>query len=201
MENDQITLRFARVEDAKELLEIYKPYVEKTAITFEYEVPSESDFKTRIQKTLRKYPYIVALNEGKIIGYAYASSFKNRQAYDWSVETSIYLSEDARGKGLGTILYNALELILKKQGIININACITAPKPKSNYITDASIKFHEKRGYKLVAHFHNSGFKFDEWYDMVWMEKFINDHMVPPKSVKWFSEFDFSKLLKNNFTS
>lgn len=201
MENDQIKMRFAKVEDAKELLEIYKPYVEKTAITFEYDIPTVTEFQNRIKKTIRKYPYIVALTDGKIIGYAYASSFKNRQAYDWSVETSIYLSEDARGKGLGTTLYNALELILMNQGIININACITAPKAKSNYVTDASIKFHEKRGYKLVAHFHNSGYKFDEWYDMVWMEKFISAHTVPPKPVKWFSECDFSKLLKNNFTS
>ena len=82
------------VEDAEELLEIYAPYVENTAITFEYDVPSKDEFEERIKNISAKYPYIKAVHEGKIVGYAYAASFKDRRAYDWSVETTIYVKNN-----------------------------------------------------------------------------------------------------------
>lgn len=84
------------VEDAEELLEIYAPYVENTAITFEYDVPSKDEFEERIKNISAKYPYIKAVHEGKIVGYAYAASFKDRRAYDWSVETTIYVKITVR---------------------------------------------------------------------------------------------------------
>lgn len=172
-----ITIREARLEDAKELLAIYKPYVEKTAITFEYEVPTEEEFANRVANTLEKYPYLLAVNEKEeIIGYTYASAFKTRKAYDWSVETSIYIKEGRHGEGLGKLLYQSLEDALKEMGICNMCACIAYPNPKSEI-------FHEKLGYKTVAHFHKSGFKMGKWYDMIWMEKFIGDHTEEPQEV------------------
>ena len=171
-----ITTRTAAPADAKALLAIYTPYVEQTAITFEYDVPTLEEFKSRIQTTLQKFPYIIAEEDSKILGYAYASPFKERAAYGWSVETSIYVKQDERQKGIGRILYDRLEEILKKQGILNVNACIGYPQIEDEYLTQDSVRFHEKLGYSMVGTFHKCGYKFGRWYDMVWMEKFIGEH-------------------------
>ena len=126
MSETAITIRMAEEGDAEALLAIYAPYVEKTAITFEYKVPTVREFKNRIASTLKRYPYLAAVRDGRILGYAYASEFKERAAYDWAVETSVYVSEDARRTGAGSILYEALENYLKRQNVINVNACIMA---------------------------------------------------------------------------
>ena len=117
-------VRIAGGEDAEKLLAIYAPYVENTAITFEYEVPSIEEFRERIEHTLSRYPYLVAERGGEIMGYVYASAFKTRAAYAWAVETSIYIRTDAKHLGLGKLLYTALEGALKLQNITNVTACI-----------------------------------------------------------------------------
>lgn len=170
-----VIIRDALPEDANTLLTIYTPYVLNTPITFEVEVPTLSDFKERIHTISSKYPYFVAILNKRIVGYAYASTFKGRAAYDWSVETSIYVDEAFRGNGIGRVLYSALENALKKQHICNVCACIVYPNPPS-------ITFHESFGYQTIAHFHKSGYKFNTWHDMIWMEKFINEHNIPPES-------------------
>lgn len=180
---NKIQLRMATKEDAKALLAIYRPYVEHTNITFEYEVPSEEEFERRIEQTLEKYPYLVAVCEDNIVGYAYASAFKSRAAYDWCVETSIYVDEKARGLGVGQKLYGKLEELLKKQHIINVNACIAYPNPKS-------IAFHEKQGYRKVAHFSKCGYKLGKWVDMIWMEKFIGEHPDAPELILKVTEIE-----------
>lgn len=114
-------IRTARAEDASEIREIYAPYVEKTAVTFEYEVPSVEEFRSRIEHTLQKYPYIVAEENGEILGYAYTGAFVGRAAYDWSAETTIYLKQNKQKMGLGKKLYEVLELISKAQNICNLN--------------------------------------------------------------------------------
>ena len=101
-------IRVAALDDAEELLKIYAPYVRETAITFEYEVPSPEEFRERIAHTLEKYPYLVAEHDGKIVGYAYVSPFKERAAYAWAVETSIYVRREGRRQGVGRALYAAL---------------------------------------------------------------------------------------------
>ena len=98
---DTITIRTANLDDAAALLAVYAPYVEQTAITFEYEVPSLEEFRGRIAHTLRRYPYLAAEESGEILGYAYTGPFGERAAYSWAVETSIYLRQDVRGQGLG----------------------------------------------------------------------------------------------------
>lgn len=195
MKNHEIEIRTASVSDAEKLLEIYKPYVEKTAITFEYEVPSLEEFALRIDNTLKKYPYLVALKDGKIIGYAYASKFKGRAAYDWAVETSIYIAEDAKGMGTGKKLYKSLEKSLVLQNILNMNACIACTDNEDEHLTNGSIAFHEKMGFLTVGRFHAVGYKFGKWYDMIWMEKHIGDHNENPRAVKKFGEIkDFLKF-------
>ncbi|MCP0887285.1 N-acetyltransferase family protein [Ligilactobacillus sp. WILCCON 0076] len=182
------SFRIAKKTDAQALLDIYAPYVENTAITLETNVPSLSEFSTRIYTILKKYPYIVAEQNEKIVGYAYVSAFKERAAYDWSVETSIYLAQNIRHQGLGTQLYNLLEKICQAQNITNMNACVTYPRTANDpYVTQASILFHENRGFKLNAHFHNCANKFNRWYDMVWLEKSLLPHTIPVVKVKPFA--------------
>lgn len=175
-----VMVRMATEIDAEELLKIYSPYVMDTAITFEYEVPSVTVFEQRIKNILKKYPYIVALEENRIVGYAYASEFKERAAYDWTVETTVYLKQDCRGKGLGKILYIALEDILKRQNILNLNACIAYTPFEDIYLNNTSTAFHQHLGYSKVAHFTKCGYKFGTWYDMIWMEKLIGEHLDMP---------------------
>ncbi|MDD2970959.1 MAG: GNAT family N-acetyltransferase [Lachnospiraceae bacterium] len=184
---DSITIRLTKAEDAERLLAIYEPYVLTTPITFEVVVPTLSDFRNRIRTISGRYPYLTALKNDVIVGYAYASAFKGRAAYDWSVETSIYMDQDYRGHGVGRMLYTALEACLKKQNICNVCACITYPNP-------ASISFHEAFGYGTVAHFHKSGYKFGSWHDMIWMEKFIGEHMDEPHAFVPFSQILENKI-------
>ncbi len=176
------------VSDARELLDIYAPYVTDTAITFEYEVPSLEEFENRIKNISAKFPYIKAVDdEGQIVGYAYAGTFKGRSAYDWSVETTIYLKQDCKRKGYGTKLYEALEKSLKQMGIINVNACISYLREgrTDEHLTNDSMHFHERKGYKLVGTFHDCGYKFGTWYDMIWMEKMLGPHIDEPSPVKF----------------
>ena len=181
-------IRIATENDAEKLLEIYAYYVKNTAITFEYEVPSLDEFKKRIHKTLSKYPYLVSEQDGAILGYAYAGAFKERSAYDWAVETTIYIAKDARKKGLGRELYMALENALSLQNVINLNACIGYPDVEDEYLTKNSASFHEHLGYRMVGEFHKCGYKFGRWYNMVWMEKFITEHPKNPASILSFDE-------------
>ena len=175
------------IEDAKELLKIYAPYVENTAISFEYEVPAVEEFAGRIKAIISKYPYIKATADGEILGYAYATSFKGRRAYDWAVETTIYIKQDVRGNGIGRMLYEILEKSLKEMGILNMNACIAVAKENDPHLTNASKCFHEMMGFSMVGTFHKSGYKFDTWYDMIWMEKIIGQHKDNPQAVKFGS--------------
>ena len=167
-------IRSAATEDADRLLEIYSYYVENTAISFEYETPSLEEFRGRISHTLEKYPYLVAEENGVIQGYAYAGIFKGRAAYDHCCEVTIYLDRDSKGKGYGRALYEALEDALKKQGIINLYACIGDPIVEDEYLTKDSEKFHQHMGYTKVGEFHKCGYKFGRWYNMIWMEKIID---------------------------
>ena len=105
-----LKIRPVTLKDAPELVRIYAPYVEKTAITFEYDVPSIKEFEGRIEKILQRFPYLVAEVDSHILAYAYASTYYDRSAYDWAVEVSVYVDQDHRGQGLGSRLYKALEM-------------------------------------------------------------------------------------------
>lgn len=170
------TVRNAALEDAGRILEIYDYYVKNTAITFEYETPSLAEFKERMRRTMKRYPYLVILKDGRIEGYAYAGAFIGRAAYDWSCEMTIYLDCGARKCGLGRALYEAMEKALREMGILNLYACIGYPDRDDEYLTTNSADFHAHLGYKTVGEFHQCGYKFGRWYDMIWMEKIIGEH-------------------------
>ena len=186
-----ITFRIAKVEDASRILEIYAYYVENTAVSYEYDVPSLEEFMERIRNILVKYPYIVAEEDGRIVGYIYASRFAQRAAYGWAAGTSIYIDREYHRRGIGKLLYEKLEAILKLQNITNLYAGAADPMEEEDpYLTRNSEHFHEAIGYKPVARYHGCGSKFGRWYNLLWMEKIINEHTVPPKKVIPFSELD-----------
>jgi len=174
---DGLVIRDAKVEDAAALLEIYAPYVTDTAVTFEYEVPSVAEFARRISEISAKYPYLVAEISGKPVAYAYAHQFQSRAAYQWAVESSIYVDKECRQCGIGSQLHETLRKRLQRQGILNMNACIAYPTEHNDpYLTFDSVRFHERMGFTKVAHFHKCGKKFGRWYDMIWMELLIGEH-------------------------
>nr|WP_320024352.1 GNAT family N-acetyltransferase [uncultured Acetobacterium sp.] len=181
--NTDITIRMAMESDTEKILAIYAPYIRDTAITFEYTVPTIEEFSARMKKTLSKYPYLVAVRNEEILGYAYASEFKNRAAYDWSVETTIYIKQETRKNGVGKKLYQALEKVLERQHICNLYACIAYPNP-------GSIGFHEHLGYRTIGHFSKCGYKLETWYDMIWMEKMIGAHEMSPQPFITITELD-----------
>lgn len=186
-----MTIEKVTIDDAEELLAIYAPYVRDTAVSFEYVVPSVEEFADRIVQISAKYPYIKAVEDGKIIGYAYANTFKGRKAYDWSVETTVYVRKDAKRNGTGRRLYECLEQSLMKMGVLNMNACIASAKVEDEFLTNDSMYFHSRMGFTEVGRFHNSGYKFGRWYDMIWMEKLIGSHDAHPGEVR-FGEWDIS---------
>lgn len=173
----EITVRDALPGDAERLLEIYAYYVENTAVSFEYVPPSLPEFQARMKSTVKKYPYLVIEKDGEIRGYAYAGAFSGRAAYDRSCENTIYIDRAARGCGLGRIIYEALEERLKKTGVLNMYACIAYPEAADEYLTPDSAEFHRRMGYVKVGEFHKCGYKFGRWYNIIWVEKLIGEHL------------------------
>ena len=188
----EVIIRTASPTDASKLLEIYEYYVKYTAITFEYEVPTLGEFQNRIEATLQEYPYLVAEVDGEIAGYVYAGRFRARAAFDWSASTSIYLSRKYQRLGLGKMLYERLEEILKKQNITNLYASVADPVEEDEYLTRNSERFHEAMGYKTMGKFEKCGSKFGRWYNLIEMEKIIGEYCSPPKEFipfdKWNEE-------------
>ncbi len=189
------TIRTATEQDAGELLAIYAPYIQRTAVTFEYAVPPVDAFAERIRGILTKYPYLAAERDGEIIGYAYAGTFHKRAACAWNVETAIYVRMDKRGTGVGRELYEALEQALILQNVLNMNACIAYTETEDEYLTKNSVQFHRHLGFTYVGRFHQCGYKFGRWYDLAWMEKHIGAHTETPASVRNFCEIkDFMDI-------
>ncbi|WP_295153062.1 GNAT family N-acetyltransferase [uncultured Campylobacter sp.] len=127
------------------------------------------------------------LKPGQILGYAYASAFKERAAYDWSAESSVYVSQNVRACGIGRLLYEALERALRAQNIANMNACIACGDDE--YLNDASVRFHERMGFCFVGKFERCAYKFGRWYDMAWMQKPIGAHLQNQPAMRPFARF------------
>ena len=195
--NKQIRIRIATVQDAAALLDIYAPYVENTAITFEYTVPSVQEFEHRISNILQTYPYLVAEIDNEIVGYTYARPFRERCAYQWAVEVSIYVKKTTKKMGIGKKLYQTLETILSLQNITNLYACIADTDEKDPYLTKDSMLFHQRLGYRQVGKCIQCGYKFHRWYNIVWMEKHIQTHTIPPENIKSFDEI--RKVVKTQY--
>lgn len=192
------SIRLVNVSDAIALAEIYRPFVisddlSVSSVSFEYEAPDAEAFACRIRNISRDFPYLVLLEDDKPIGYAYAHPYIERAAYQWGAEVTIYLAPAGQGKGLGVVLYEALEDLLRLQNIIHLYSCVTG----SN---DHSIGMHERMGYKIVGRFNKSGFKKGVWLDMVWLEKEIAPFPKEPEPRKSFSSINqeqVSKILAN----
>lgn len=179
----EVTIRRATPHDAAACRAVYAPYVERTAVSFEWEAPSTETFRARMERTCALgHPYLVATRAGRVLGYACTGPFVGRSAYGWSAETTIYLAREERGQGLGSRLYRALEETSRLRGILDLNACIGYAPVEDEYLTNASLRFHERQGYRLVGTFHDSGHKFGRWYDMVWMGKPLGNHGARPAS-------------------
>ena len=131
----------------------------------------DEEFRERVRKISAKYPYLVCEKAGKIIGYVYAGRYSPRDAYNWTVTTSIYVDHECRRCGAGKLLYRALEEKLRERGIVTLLAGIGYCEEEDEYLTHDSVRFHEKEGYEQVAWMKGVGKKFDRWYDLLWMEK------------------------------
>lgn len=157
-------IRRAAAGDAAALLDIYAPYIRDTAITFEYDVPAAEEFAARIGDIARTHPYLVCERDGRPVGYAYAHNIRERAAYDWAAELSVYLAPAAQGQGAGTALYRCLIDLLAMQNLRILYGCVTLPNEKSE-------RLHEKLGFAPVGVWHGAGWKFGRWHDVGWLEK------------------------------
>lgn len=157
-------IRMALVSDVPEMLKIYAPYVENTTVSFEYTVPDTEEFERRFHTYTRQFPWLVYERDGRVLGYAYGSAPFERQAYGYCAEVSIYLAQEAMGRGVGAGLYAALERILCLQGYQVVYSLVTSENSRS-------LRFHEKQGYRLFAAFDRCGYKFGRWLGVNWLEK------------------------------
>lgn len=189
MQQPLISIRMATSADAHALLKIYEPYVLATAITCEYKVPTAEEFAARIMRTLERFPYLVAEVCGVPVGYAYVSPLNAREAYDWSVETSIYLASEIRHHGIGGRLHEALKVCVAAMGMTNMCALIAVPHDSDDeYLTHNSQNFHAHMGYRLVGTFDRCAQKFGRWYDMCWMELVLRDRESNMPKPIWFPD-------------
>lgn len=179
----EIIIRPVTAADAAELVSIYAPYVLETAVTYEYTVPDLEEFRGRIENITKNYPYLAAVEDGVILGYAYASAFHPRAAFRWSAEATVYLRKEAHGRGIGRMLYEKLEEILKKQNVQTVIALIADPNPES-------VAFHEKLGYRVAGRLTNCAYKLGQWRGMYYMEKFLGTHAGEPKAFLPYSEIE-----------
>ena len=159
-------IRSAQPSDAEAICEIYNYYVLNTCVTFEEEVVSADEMRKRIKTILEKYPWVVYEQEGEVIGYAYASEWKSRCSYRYSVESTVYLKQGSQGKGIGSSLYLSLLDLLDKKEVHAIIGGIAQPN-------EASVALHEKFRFEKVAHFKEVGYKFNQWIDVGYWEKII----------------------------
>ena len=187
------SMRLAAVSDSESILNIYAPYITDTAVSFETEIPAIGDFSARIAKIAEEYPFVVYEMNGKIIGYAYASRHRERAAYRFDVDVSIYVLPEYHGLGIACKLYDCLFALLKKLGYINAYAAYTESNGRS-------MKFHQKFGFTLIGVHHKTGYKLGRWHDVTWLEKTINAHDEKPGRVLGIGELS-PEYLENLFRS
>ena len=171
-----MTIRDATIDDSQSIHAIYAEYIDSN-ITFETAMPTAEAFRLRMAAIIAKYPYLVAVDSGQVIGYAYAHELRERQAYQWSAELSIYFTAHATGRGLGRMLYLELLERLRHMGLRNAFGCVTLPNP-------ASERLHLSLGFKLAGRFADAGFKNGQWHDVAWFQKQIGPGLMPAPSFR-----------------
>ncbi len=182
-------IRFAKQTDAAQILDIYSPIVQHTAVSFEYEIPEVDEFEDRIERISKFYPYLVWEVQREILAFCYATRFRSRAAYDWIAESAIYVSEKVRGQGIGQKLYAKLFECLRAQGVVSVVGVV---RPN-----EASVQFHEALGFKKVGIIPFGGYKLDRWHEAgIW--QLILQDPVPtrPRPVQPFPQV--SRLIALN---
>lgn len=168
-----IEIRAARPDDASEIQAIYAPVVASTSISFEEVPPSVEEMQQRIVSALPTYPYLVAIRQGRVVGYAYASQHRARAAYRWAVDVTVYIADTERRSGVGHTLYSALIPILQRQGFRSAFAGISLPNP-------GSVGLHEKMGFVHIGTFPDVGYKQGAWHDVGYWRLELNVKTSPP---------------------
>ena len=167
-----MAIRTATTADLEQMLSIYAYFVEHTAVSFEYILPTKEEFEQRFLSHICTYPWLVYEESGTVLGYAYAGRAFERAAYSWNAEISCYLAPQARRRGIGTALYARIEEILRRQGCRKVFAVVTSAN-------EASVRFHEAIGYRTCAVYRDVGYKLGNWYDVIWLEKFLQPLGAP----------------------
>lgn len=181
-------LRLATASDVPALLDIYAAYIQ-TPITFEYSLPSPEEFAQRVAEVQARYPYLVAEEEGNILGYAYAHPERPRAAYQWNAELSIYLNPAVVGKGLGSILCQTLLDLLRLQGVRTAYSVVTVPNP-------ASEGLHAAFGFQRIGLHEKTGYKNGSWHDTAWFGKNIAAYTVDPAPIIPFPDLPAASVQK-----
>ena len=179
-----IRLRVAAAEDADAIAAIYAPHVTRGIASFEEEAPTAEEMRARIAKLAGRFPWLVAENDGHVLGYAYADRFRDRTAYRWAVETTVYVASGAQGRGVGATLYERLLPILRAQGFTQAIAAISLPN-------DASIRLHERVGFKRAGVYRRVGWKLGHWVDVGLWQAELSNPAAPPHEPRPFEEIGF----------
>lgn len=174
------TIRLATPDDADQVHAVYAPYC-LTPISFEREPPGVAEMRRRLEKTLAEYPWLVCADAGAVVGYVYAGRHRERAAYQWSVDTTVYIHEQWRGQGIGRALYTALLGVLPLQGYVNAYAGVTLPNP-------ASVGLHEAVGFRRVGVYEQVGFKCGAWHDVAWFQRPLQPRPAEPPPLRPLSE-------------
>ena len=180
-------IRLATPEDAGAIAAIYAPYVRDTAISFEWEPPTVEEMRGRIRHTLERFPWLVATDDGRLVGYAYATSYRTRAAYQWSAEVSVYVAPDARRRGVAGMLYDALLGLLRLQGYRTLYGVIALPN-------EASVSFHETKRFERIGVFPAAGFKHGAWHDVLWMRRALEQVAAEPDPPIPLTELDPARV-------
>lgn len=184
-----VKVRFVNINDAENLLKIYAPYVMETKISCECEMPSVEEFKNRIEKISVKFPYIIIEIDGEIVGYSYSSLHKERAGYRWDADATVYVSKKYHRNQIGTALYDCMLELTKLLGFYNIYAVVTA----SN---EASVKFHKAFGFTEMGTYKNTAYKLGEWFDIMVLEKKLNEYAPEPEETKSIKDIDTDVIEK-----
>ena len=187
-------IRIATSADAAGILDIYAPYIRDTSLTFETEVPPLPDFAQRITHYLLEWPWLVWEVNGVIAGYAYAARYRERKAYQWSVECSVYIADVFLGKGIAMPLYQCLFALLRAQGYATVYAVINLPN-------DRSVAFHEKMGFTYFATYEKVGYKLGRWKDVGWWRLPLGGYEEEPAAPIAFAQMESGRvanILKEN---
>lgn len=183
-------IRLATVADAPAVRSIYRPHVESSSISFEVEPPTQSEMATRIDETLDRYPWLVCeTGDGDVVGYATADSLRSAGAYDWTVESSVYVADDHRQSGVGTALYESLLAVLERQGFRSAYAAVTVPNRPSE-------RLHERLGFERVGTFPHAGYKDGEWRDVQWWYRGLGERRSDPDRPTPLTEFEDPDLAR-----